>query len=200
MKSAMVSVEQGLLLIQMLAQYKTENTKLRLRVREQEIQIRHMESVMVPKVVEKVVKMSPRPEATPEKVIINNTQSSLSSQDNKGVHKQLYPDGHDMLEQIMAVESMEFRHKMGKSMRQKPLAPLIYANNQLDTKTRRSSVKEFKGPSKKCELLEVIQEMQTDNSDRPRNNSEGILDKKQEKLEDEQLLTLLTESLKKLPI
>ena len=66
MQSACLSVEQGLHLVQMLAQYRTENTKLRLRVREKEIQISHMESLM-PEVTEKAIEMS-RPEATPEEI------------------------------------------------------------------------------------------------------------------------------------
>ena len=44
MRSQVLSVEQAMHLVQTLAQYKSENTKLRLRVREQELQIKHMES------------------------------------------------------------------------------------------------------------------------------------------------------------
>ena len=51
----------------MLAQYKTENTKLRLRVREQDIRIKHMESQLPEVYKRKVIEMS-RPEATPEEI------------------------------------------------------------------------------------------------------------------------------------
>ena len=67
MLSACLSVEQGLLLTQVLAQYKTENTKLKLRVREQDIRIRHMES-QLPEVFKRKAILMSRPEATPEEV------------------------------------------------------------------------------------------------------------------------------------
>ena len=64
LQAKLLTLEQAMLLTQILAQFKTENMRLKLKCREQEIKINHMEQYM-PGLSKKADEMS-RPEATPE--------------------------------------------------------------------------------------------------------------------------------------
>ncbi len=83
---------------------------------------------------------------------------------------------------------------MGRSMRTNFIKPLV------PKKQFRQSVEEVKGAQKKEELLGVIKEVEKDRNKPHELIYKDIQDRKREQLENQQLLHLLTDSLRKLPI
>ena len=154
--------------------------------------------------------MDLRPENTPEddddrrEVKIQNGMSiTLDNEDfdfmdknlGRGSMTSIAGGKRDILDEIFAIEAVETATKLQASHRQKLLEPLDVKK----IKQHRKSIEEKKGAERKDAILEVIQEVEQDRSKPVEVIMNDIQQRKYEKLENEQLLNLLTASLKKIP-
>lgn len=143
-----------------------------------------------------------RPEATPE--VIGQIRNGLSVElddtaDDIGMEDDdssvMCPPSGNLLDQIFAIEANEHAIKLGVSTRAAPIKPLVPKSKKV-----RKSVEEVKDEEKKEKILEVIKEAEKDKS---KPHEQIVMEAEQrhrEKLENKQLLYLLTESLRKLPL
>ena len=209
MQAQIVSLEQALLLVSTLAHYKAENMILRQQFKEMQNQIQLIEMQRVTEVKQM---MDLRPENTPEdeddddrrEVKIQNGMSiTLDNEDfdfmdknlGRGSMTSIAGGKRDILDEIFAIEAVETATKLQASHRQKLLEPLDVKK----IKQHRKSIEEKKGAERKDAILEVIQEVEQDRSKPVEVIMNDIQQRKYEKLENEQLLNLLTASLKKIP-
>ena len=194
-----VNFEQAMFLVQMMLSLRTDNTKLRLKVREQDIRIKHMETQM-PGLAQKADQMS-RPENNPEDTTqirngvsceIDDENQSYDSEDDDNVPG--LGNSNSMLAQIMAIETADSAKKLGLSMKNQPLKPLVAKKNF------RKSIEEKKDEKKRTDLLEIVQEANKD-KDKPHEQVvKEVNQRKRQKLENQQLLHLLKESMQKLTV